>query len=157
MPPNCTWTTFLKAAHDRETDTTKALDKIFGNPGLYGNPEYVQIAGDNYAGILGIPIHVRSYLASASYLAKEELDHIDQWPAGQREAVRAALANAVRFGQKVKFFWELYHGDHEETDIVPARGGKTPRPATITFRTPWSRVRELPAGSAQDVEVDVGS
>ena len=134
MPSGSTPREFARAIQTRRTKTTRALDRIFTNPGRHST--HANFAQLRIAHVLNtLPAWARARLPNLSPL---ELVHIDSWPNDQKNRVRASLVTAIQSNRKVRFFWELHSGLTEVTviDDPDPQGG-----ITIIFRSPRSKVR----------------
>lgn len=154
MPIASSTREFVDALKTGKTNICKILDGIFTHPGRHQqNADAAPIlTWFSRASALDQPLpnspSVRSYLR-AQGMSNAEMAHINSWPRSHKRLVRAALSTAIRRDRNVQFFWELYSGANEDTDIhVP--GGTTD--IIITFRSPRSKVRML---AADRVRVDI--
>ena len=141
MPAGTSWATFNQARLKGITRTTQALDALFA-----ARPAAL-VAALQTGPFTGLPAAFRTDLSGRG-LSNLELDHIRDWPDGQKDRVRAAVKNAISTNLTVRFVWKLYNGAREKTIIRPSG----PNAITITFFSPWSKVR--PTGP-NDVTVDV--
>lgn len=142
MPDDTDIQKIKEALRTGKTDITRALDRLFTNPDpgsphpLKGHQNFVAMDNggpgilDNLANIPGVD---RMLLDRG--VSPGEIDHINDWPNGQKESVREKLLRAVNDNTPIHFYWELHHGGKEETDIQdPDQAGEI----TVTFRSPWA-------------------
>jgi hypothetical protein len=138
--------TFLKAIRTGKTNTIEALDVLFADPAAV--VAHAGFAALDAAGAVNtLQPWARTALRGLG-LATAELDHIDEWDAGQKELVRQAVVHAAKNGFPVEFFWQLTDAAAEDIAIVPG-----PPKATITFLSPERRVKTV---GPDNVVVDVG-
>jgi hypothetical protein len=151
LPPPTTLATLLKAARTGKTGTTEALDVIFAQPGELG--EHPNFPDLNQTGSLDVlRAWARAELRKGG-LRTYEISHIDDWPPAQKEQVREALVYAIGHDLPVQFFWKLYDGQDEETEIDPPAPFTDATGITITFRSPEGKVRMV---GPDNLTVDVG-
>ena len=143
MPAGTSWTTFNQARLTGETRTTQAIDALYAAQ----DPAVVAALGQAVP-FTGLPEPFLGALRARG-LSTLELEHVRRWPDDQKERVRAAVANAISSGLSVRFAWKLHDGNGERTVIQST----SPTSITITFFSPWRRVR--PTGP-DEVTVDVG-
>jgi len=142
MPAGTSWATFNQARLSGVTKTTQALDA------LYTERAATLVAALRTASPFGgLPEPFRTALDSKG-LSPLELDHILKWPDDQKERVREAVVTALDSNLAVRFVWKLHDGVDERTVIRTSPGT-----ITITFFSPWSKVRPVAPG---DVTIDVG-
>ena len=142
MPAGTNWATFNQARLTGVTKTTQALDT------LYAARDSALVAALRTASPFGgLPEPFRTALGSQG-LSPLELDHIREWPDDQKERVREAVVAALDSNLAVRFVWKLHDGGDERTVI---RTG--PGTTTITFFSPWNKVRLV---APDDVTIDVG-
>jgi len=143
MPAGTSWATFNQARLSGVTKTTQAL------AALYTERDAPLVAALRTASPFGgLPEPFRTALDSKG-LSPLELDHILKWPDDQKERVREAVVTALDSNLAVRFVWKLHNGGDERTEIRTA----SPGTITITFFSPWSKVRPVAPG---DVTIDVG-
>src|SRR3990170_6076006 len=143
MPAGTRWATFNQARLTGVTKTTEALDT------LYAARDSALVATLRTASPFGgLPEPFRTALGRQG-LSPLELDHILQWPDDQKERVREAVVTALDSNLAVRFVWKLHDGVDERTVIRTSSQGTI----TITFFSPWSKVRPVAPG---DVTIDVG-
>jgi len=138
---------FVRAIQTRSTNTTRSLEQLFrrnpntegphplaSNPNLdlLSEPEALN-SGPNG----GLPSWAKAELVQAGLSAGPEVDHLDNWPADQREAVREKLVEAIEENLSIRFFWELHDGYDEETQDGQLETGDI----VLTFRSPKRKVR----------------
>ncbi len=143
MPDMSTIKTFVKALKTGMTKTTKALDKC-------DYASHLDELRKPHALDKPLPGWARGALQPP--LSDAELDHIDDWPDGQKDLVREAIVTAAENKRKLQFFWELHSGTDEETDIQGLAGAGT---TTIRFRSPRSKLR-VSMATFGDISVNVG-
>ena len=150
MPAGTSWATFNQARSTGVTKTTQALGTLY----TARDPALVA-ALPTASPFTGLPAPFRGALSSLG-LSQLELDHIRDWPDAQKERVRKELVRAIGAGDNVEFSWKLHDAPDERTII------RNPDPGviTITFYSPWSKVRPPEARSGpvtpDDVTIDVG-
>ncbi len=113
----------------RETNITRALHDLFGDPGtLAGHPERPKLgtpyilsskqpgdmlpdwATDELQGkVAGSPVK--------NPLSDDEIAHLNNWPKELREDLRKVLHARVPDGPHLKFHWELHGKDVEAIDF----------------------------------------
>ena len=143
MPAGTSWATFNQARLSGVTKTTQALDA------LYTERDAPLVAALRTASPFGgLPEPFRTALDSKG-LSPLELDHILKWPDDQKERVREAVVTALDSNRAVRFVWKLHEAADERTTIR----NTTPGVITITFYSPWSKVRPV---APDDVTIDVG-
>lgn len=149
MPTGSTPRELARAIETRSTKTTRALKKLFTNPArLRGTADFNRFRQNNALNAVldannkrQLPNWARNRLSADSpTLSALELQHIGEWPDGQKNDVRRALVDAIQNSRTVKFFWELHDvaGQDELTliDDPDSTGG-----ITITFRSPRRNVQ----------------
>jgi hypothetical protein len=67
----------------------------------------------------------------------EEIAHVSNWPAAEKERVRAEIVAGIQDGQPLSFTWELHDGDRPDAEFRTRQGGGR----MIAFRSPRSAVR----------------
>ena len=144
MPASTTWATFNKARKTGITKTTKALEALY-----WEKPDALVALAGQTNGFRDLPNAVKTALQGKG-LSTVEIKHLKKWPNGQKEEVRKALVNANSSGpgHAVLYRWKLHDGTREIT-VIDTAANLT----TITFYSPWSKVRPV---RADDVTVDVG-
>lgn len=136
-----------------KTDITRALDRLFTNPDpsaqhlLLGESHFVAMEQgdpdilDDLANIPGV-----DQMLLDRGVSPGEISHCNDWPSDQKKEVRLKLIKAVNSNIPIHFYWELYRGTKEATEIQdPDQVGEI----TITFRSPW-------ANASGDVIIKVG-
>lgn len=170
MPDITSVDKFVKSLQTGRTDTTKALDLLsqqnlradaadwdllqtprsLDRPTSPNAPRGVAVGW--WKKYLEQPAQQPPPLPSQA-LKTAELDHIDDWPDEQKEKVRETLVFAQLNKRKIHFFWELYRGEYEATEIVNPDPDTGPgADITVTFRTPGSKVTLV---GPNNVRVDV--
>ena len=140
MPPTSTIQTFINALRTGQTRTTRGLDELFASPAALGGSLKTDEAAllRSPGGLEPLAGWMRDRLAGVSDpLTGPELDHIDEWPAIQKERVRQALVRAIDDDVTVRFSWEIYSGAGPDTAIVDHGAAGI----FVTFRSPRARVR----------------
>jgi hypothetical protein len=181
MPQVSTVPEFLEARRTGNTKTTERLNAVFSTAhrGAIANgtalgdlkdwlhtqramneplPQTAATGTADVRGFLG-PSHPSLPSTASEALGSGELEHVDDWPANQKEMVRKKLVEALDAAKprNVKFKWKLHRGDHEITDIRdPDEDGDI----TITFKSPWKYVKLHASGTPPNlneitVNVDV--
>lgn len=149
MPEDSTIKEFVTALQTRESKTTRALTKFFTRSGRHSN----RFPGLRQQGRLNVLSPIARRELRAMGLQNRHITHINQWPKAQKEQVRNALLTAVNSNRNIRFFWELYGGSKEETEITDTGSG----PIRIVFRSPQTNVRVSSAAATfGEVKVDVG-
>ena len=143
MPAGTSWATFNQARLTGVTKTTQALDT------LYAARDSALVAALRTGSPFGgLPEPFRTALGRQG-LSPLELDHIREWPDDQKERIRDAVVTALDSNLAVRFVWKLHNGGDERTEIRTT----SPGTITITFFSPWSKVRLV---APDDVTIDVG-
>jgi hypothetical protein len=128
--------TFINALKTGRTRTTRALDEIFAAPAAL--PDSQKDAFQAPGVLHPLADWMRDRLKAVSDpLIEDELRHIDEWPAAQKEQVRLAIAQAIAGDVTMRFRWELYSGVGPDTVIVDHGTDGI----FVTFRSPRSSVR----------------
>ncbi len=140
MPVATTWATFNEARQTGITKTTEALEKLYKT-----KPADLVELVEKQNGFAGMPKAIRDALEHEG-LSAPEIDHVKKWPDQQKEDVRLALLDAMKSNRAVLSRWKLHNGSNEDT-IIETSANLT----TITFYSPWSKVK----AAAGDVTVDV--
>jgi hypothetical protein len=143
MPAGTSWATFNHARLTGDTKTTQALKALY----TALNPALVAALSTTASPFTGLPALFRGALSSLG-LSPLELDHIRDWPDADKERVRQAVVTAIGAGDKVEFSWKLHDAPDERTIIR----NTAPGVITITFYSPWSKVRPV---APDDVTIDV--
>ena len=161
MPEPSTIKKFVESLKTGETNTTKVLEKLFGSQqALQALSNHPNVTNGDLARANalssgangGLPVWAKqelqgqgpaSGLLGGLRLSDKELEHIDSWPAPQRDRVRGALAAAVSSGNPVHFSWELHAGNAEETEppapaITSAFAARGPRCGSQPC-PPWAK------------------
>ena len=147
MPPGTTFRTFIEAVQTGETNTTKALDVFFNNPGRHQNHPNRNDFKTRHA-FDKLPQWAKTALGSA--LSAVELAHVDDWDNAQKDDVRDACDRAIdQRLTAVKFRWGPGTGPADETVITP------PDNAGIIWITFKSARKNIRITGADDVTVDV--
>ena len=159
MPVASSIQELIDALRDRETNITRALDDLFGDPGtLAGHPNRPDLGtpytlssepGDMLPPWATDELQGRSKLPVSPVnkpLKDDEIAHVNNWPPQLREDLRKVLHPRVAGGPHLKFHWELHGGDSEQIDDSV--------PGQMTFRTPQKNVRL--SGWFANVKVKVG-
>jgi hypothetical protein len=130
--------TFLKALKSGETLTTKTAERALGR--ARRRPAIVTILKTKNAFKAPLQQDLRDLLKPN--LNDEQINKcIDSWPNTQKEAARAAVANAIRTDRRVRLRWGLSTGSGYETNIT-----KTEKTVTIVARSPRSKLRVRQGG-----------
>ncbi len=143
MPVATTWATFNEARQTGITETTEALEALYKAHKGKSTALVTLVKTPN--GFKGMPSAIRTALKHEG-LSALEIDHVKKWPDEQKEDVRLALLDAMNSNRAVLSRWKLHNGSNEDT-IIETSANLT----TITFYSPWSKVR----AAAGDVTVDV--
>lgn len=153
MPMASTFADFIAARNSGRTNTIETLEKIFNQMDT-GHPHWAWFsqarALDN-----PIPANVRAFLEGEG-LQPVEIDHLDDWPARQKERIRRRVVNNVldRDRRTVRMFWRVTMLDGEQTEIDEP-SPDTDNVIVITTSTPWRNIRISADG--QSVSVVTGS
>ena len=156
MPETSSARSFVRAIQTRSTNTTRTLERLFlKNPSGDTHPltqsPHIDLLTQNGALSSGangaLPTWAKNDLVSAGLTAGPEIDHIDDWPADQREEVRSKMVLAIENNLSIRFSWELHDGNDEITDT-----GELGDDLSITFRSPKWKVRVV---GPDNIVVDV--
>ncbi len=161
MPMGSTTKQFVEGLKEHRSATTKALDELFKNPKKLKDHLEGQMGKKGY--LDGpLPKWIKHELKGRGVKKHREFRHIEQWPKGQKEKVREALAHAIEKSVKgnsikVVFYWVLSGlAKKEETIFEPTRLPSSGT-ITITFVSPQKRVRlSTAAETFGEIFVDVG-
>ena len=151
MPEMSTIKKFVAAIQTGRTNTTRALEQLFANPGRHGsNPNFPQL---NTPNALNRPLAawVQSELRAVG-LTEPEIAHVDGWPDAEKEQVRQALVAAIQANRSVRFLWALHDGTSSENRIDNLNGTGD---VVITFRSPRLNVRLTSTVNLGEIIVDV--
>lgn len=134
MPPGTTIKKFVEALQTKKTIINSRLDELCTD----SRRHEACLANLNKPGALNRPLAgwAKEELRTVG-LGEVEFAHIDRWPDEHKEEVRKALVTAVETSRNVRFFWELYGGADNVTDVRDGGTGDI----TVTFRSPQSRIR----------------
>lgn len=148
MPEMSSAKAFVRAIQTRQTNTTRTLERMFAaNP---SGPDHPLTIYPNFVTLFGLldtadalssgpgdslPTWAQAVLVSFGTQPGGELQHLDQWPAIQREAVREKMVKSINENMSMRFHWELHDGADEATDIDEADD------LSITFKSPKWKVR----------------
>jgi len=150
MPPVSTVRTFIEALRTGRTNITRALDQLLANPGsLQDDPDYPGV--QQQGALNGMPEWLRARLTQppvAPPLRPQEIDHIERWPNGQKEIVRAEIVTSIQQNRRTTFAWEHYRGSAPVNEVRPGPGGGI----EIVFRSPGANITLTAAG-----EIDVAT
>src|SRR2546426_10801189 len=106
MPPYSTLKTFVQALQTGRTNITECLERYFNNfPAVSGHPHFADLQQPG-AVDRPMPAWARQVLRGAG-MSDAEVSHIDRWPDGEKEKVRAAVVDAVQNTRRMRFAWEL--------------------------------------------------
>jgi hypothetical protein len=152
MPMASTFAEFIAARNTGRTNTVEVLETIFNT--ITESFEHWDWFNQIRALDVPIPPNVRTFLLGEG-MSDGEIDHLDDWPAAQKERARRKLAaNAVKGGERreVVLAWRVaFHGDAEAMEIDdPDENGKL----VLAAITPWSHIRVSADGTR--VTVDTG-
>lgn len=164
MPVASSLRELIDAIQAKKTNTTRALDDLFGSQAaldrVNAHPNRGEIDRENafVSGPNGrLPTWAQAELAGAGSLPighklkPVEIQHINDWPADNKEALRVALKAALEANspEPIEFFWELYDGDEESIVIEPGK---------ITFLSPKSKAMlSGPGAGSTTITVKVGA
>ena len=167
MPDSTPIKKFIESLRTGKTDITNALDKIFdmgyrADLLACADPDLTQPDLDNFRDETGQPNHLDTLPNYANAMLQSrgvnigEIDHINDWPPGQKKRVREKLVEALDPAKPraVYFFWELYNGAFENVHIEDHGPGSD---IIITFKSPRKNVQATPSktGIVEDVQVSV--
>ena len=145
MPVASSLQELIDALRDRETNITRALDDLFGDPGtLTGHPNRPDLgtpyilsskpgdmlpdwATDEFQGRSKLPVS-----PVKNPLSDDEIAHINNWPKELREDLRKVLNPRDTGDPHLKFHWELHGGTSEQMDDTV--------PGQVIFRSPERNV-----------------
>jgi hypothetical protein len=152
MPMASTFAEFIDARNTGRTNTVKVLERIF-NTMETSHPHwgwFSQVGALDTA----IPPTVRGFLIGEG-LSAGEIDHLDDWPAAQKERARRKIVENILAGvarREVVLAWRVtYRGSAEAMEIDdPDENGKL----VLAAVTPWSHIRISADGTR--VAVDTG-
>jgi hypothetical protein len=148
-----TFTDFIAARNSGRTNTIEVLEKIF-NEFDQNHPHFGWFsqarALDN-----PIPPEVRGFLTEEG-LQDVEIDHLDDWPARQKERIRRRVVTNALSSQRrlVQMLWQVTMLNDEQTEIDEPPPDSNDR-IVITTTTPWRNIRISADG--QSVTVVTGS
>jgi hypothetical protein len=155
VPDTSSIRTFIQAIKTGQTKTTKVLNALFGNNTASYNGSTLfdgdHLGKANVLDNLRDPAvswacdELRKPGQSDSSLAISEadIDHINSWPAAEKEQVRQALVAAVGPpggpSRGIHFSWGLYDGASSRTQVntPPAPGA-----ITVIFQSPRANVEK---------------
>lgn len=165
MPVASSLRELIRALRSKKTRTMYALDELFGSKQaldrILGPPPHPHLgdlrdtphvldtlpgwAVDELTGASGALLRVAHRLSDA------EIEHIDRWPANDKEQLRLAVKDALDTRQPLHFFWELHGGTGEAIRIAGSE---------VTFRSPQqnanlSGLLAFVADITADVRVEV--
>lgn len=141
MPQVSSVKAFLKARQTGDTKTTKRLTQVFKKANhidILVDVDLCVWVTTPWVMDKQLTGQVRAFLGASNALSGPELDHIDDWPKGQKEDVRGKLVDALINDQNIIFKWTVHNGDGELTDIDDPG---PPGDITIKFRSPWKFVK----------------
>lgn len=104
---------FVREVRTGETDLTKRLDILCGDPKeTVQHPHWVEFCQPGHLDFID------EGCAEALGLGQGAVDHLnDDWPADQKELGRAAIQKALESGFSVQFRWRLVDSDKEDTYV----------------------------------------
>lgn len=148
MPPMTAIGTFLRAVRNRRTHTTEVLDDVFANPSRLQNDPHYQGPFQDQGHLDTLDDRCIQELNAFGPLTTAEINHINEWPAQLKEALRQALVEAIKDDRRVRFYWKLHHPTAEATSAET--GGDAD--IVVTFESPEANVAIV----AGQVQVGVG-
>lgn len=151
MPETSTIRKFIAAVQTGRTNTTKALEMLFTNPGRHRT--HTNFGDLSVAGALNKPLAAwAKAVLRALGLSDPELAHIEDWPDTEKEEVRKALVVAIQADRNVRFLWELHDVAGSDNRVTNVDG---PGDITVTFRSPRANVRLTSTVNLGEIIVDV--
>jgi hypothetical protein len=165
MPVASSLRELIDAIQTGKTNTTRALDELFGSQAALSRVNAHQNRTDlDDVGVFSsgpggnIPPWAERVLqgqdaglpVNGYALSQVEIQHVNNWPPANKETLREKLVEALVNLTPLEFRWELYDGADEGIDTTSV-------PNRITFRSPKSRA-ELsgPGAAATTIKVKVG-
>jgi len=136
VPETSTIKQFVVAVQTGQTNTTRALTSMFVRPGRYTNDPNWQAFQQPYC-LNTLPGWLRKML-KGNNLSDQEIDHMDEWPNEEKEAVRLALVAAIQANRDTVFSWQLYDGSVSANAVEGVGGANDIR---IAFKSPRANVR----------------
>jgi hypothetical protein len=133
MPAYSTLRTFVLAVQTGRTNIVNVLERICAESPA-DSPEVLAIQAPGSAQPL--PEVIKAAFRSKG-MTEPEVQHIERWPADQKERVRAEIVRAIQAGEALAFSWELFGGESPDAEFRPREGGGR----LIAFRSPRSAVR----------------
>jgi hypothetical protein len=151
MPMASTYADFIRARNSGRTNTVEVLERIFNEIDT-DHPHWEWFSRtrtlDN-----PIPADVRNYLQIQG-MEPAEINHLDDWPAQQKERVRRKIAENITGDNRrvVRLAWAVdVNGQREAMEVAdPDENGNI----TIAAVTPWRNIRISADG--QSVSVQTG-
>lgn len=139
---------FINALRTGKGPVTSALDDLFG-PQAVGQWKDPKTALGSHLGELENPAFAVNPLPQwavdelqgksglvGQALSDDEIQHINDWPPGQKERIRDAACRAIASNRAVQFLWELRDCEQIETKVQDSGSGDI----IITFRAPRTSV-----------------
>jgi len=139
MPPTTSIQTFIEALRTKQTKLTQRFDGLMERPGGRGRSlSPTELGALSQAGAFAGPVPewpLREDISAG--LTQAEIDHLEEWPAGEREKARAAVVSAIHADRDIRFYWDLYDGATPITEVQRLTG----LPIIVTFKTPRPMVQ----------------
>lgn len=153
MPPATTVQDFIDALRSRKSKVARAMDALFGTKAarqaLQGRMSNAQLQElmDGFPNMMawGWAQKELHDAVPGLDLGLGDFQHMDQWP--HKMLVQQALKDAFLGAGNIEFFWELYDGTGENTEVQTDAQGNL----TVTFRSPRNKVTVNAAGD--DIKV----
>jgi hypothetical protein len=148
-----TFADFIAARNSGRTNTIEVLEKIFNM--FDQNHQHFGWFSQTRALDNPIPGEVRAFLIEEG-LQDVEIDHLDDWPARQKERIRRRVVTNALSSQRrlVQLLWRVTMLNDEQTEIDEPSTDSNDR-VVITTSTPWRNIRISADG--QSVTVATGS
>jgi hypothetical protein len=148
------------ALNTRETNITRALEDLFGDPNTLNShidwPKFKQPWALGKTQGAKLPQWAIDELQTNSpgtivkkKLTPDEIEHLRNWPYKLKEEVRDFLSNRVTKDPHLKFRWELHSGSEETWDRFSV-------PGEVIFRSPQKNVSFSGATTKVKSKVKVG-
>src|SRR4030042_5946860 len=148
MPAGSTIRDFITALDDRKSEIAKKLDACSQDPTCRATILPAIQAWDTSTTVPDVVVN-------ALGLTPKEVEHIDDWDAGQKDQIRnkAVIAITSDPQRAMEFWWELHDGANAQSDTHIDDPGGTAK-ITVTFLSPRKNVRKSPV-TFGEVYVDI--